>query len=293
MARAEHLAFAERYLAAFEARDLAALAALRLPTCERRWPQSGERALGREAIAAVEQATPEWPEVLHPVTVTSLGPDSMVIEVPVAAAGAGVAWEVVRLSLVDGQVGVETLYHADPFEAPAWRSAWVERRDPLAEVPDGSEPAPGDGIDREDAERWGRLLVAADLAVVEPMHARDWEGGYPQSGERYPSVAALVEAHEHYPGGLPVERLVEVAGPEDQWVLGPLLPLRIHGSGACWMFETRNDYADGSRVFQVVITRLQGGRMHRTRWYWCDAQTAAGWRSAWVEGYEPLVAREG
>jgi hypothetical protein len=30
----------------------------------------------------------------------------------------------------DGKVGRETLYFADPFEAPEWRAQWIERMDP-------------------------------------------------------------------------------------------------------------------------------------------------------------------
>jgi hypothetical protein len=29
----------------------------------------------------------------------------------------------------NGRVAHETQYFADPFQAPAWRAAWVQRRD--------------------------------------------------------------------------------------------------------------------------------------------------------------------
>ena len=40
---------------------------------------------------------------------------------------------VTRVEFRDGRIWRETRYYAEPFEAPAWRSAWVERiEEPVA-----------------------------------------------------------------------------------------------------------------------------------------------------------------
>lgn len=291
MARPRHLALVERYLAAMGGRDAAALRSLRAPDVTARWPQTGEIAFGRDAIERVEVDDPDLSGRERTIGVTSLGPDEVVMEVARGDVGgplAGRGWRVVRLGLDGDAIAREVVYVAAPFEPPEHRAAFVDRYDPLTEPPDLSEPALDDGIDREELDRWVRGLTGNDISLIVPLSHPDWQGEYPQSGERFASTQALVDAHRSYPGGLPHEDVVDVAGPADEWVLGPSLPLRIHGSGACWMAEIVNDYPDGSRSFQVVVTRLRRGRMHRTRWYWCAPSEPPSWRAGLTDRYDPL-----
>jgi hypothetical protein len=291
MARPRHLALVERYSEALDARDALALRSLRAPSVTARWPQTGEIAFGRDAIERVEAVDPDRSGWDHTIAVTSLGPDELVVELARGDAGGPIAsrsWRVVRMGLDGDTIAREVVYVAEPFEPPAFRAAFVDRYDPLAESPDLSEPALDDGIDREVLDGWVRGLTGNDMSVILPMSGPDWQGEYPQSGERFPSTQALIDAHVSYPGGLPREGVVEVAGPADEWVLGPSLPLKIHGSGACWMAEIVNDYPDGSRSFQVVVTRLRRGRMHRTRWYWCTPSEPPAWRADLTDRYDPL-----
>jgi hypothetical protein len=88
------------------------------------WPQSGERIRGRKNLMALREAYPAGVEFEAPrVTARrDLGVGEYVIRYD---------GEPVRVVAIvefgDGKVVRETHYFAGPFEAPAWRSAWVER----------------------------------------------------------------------------------------------------------------------------------------------------------------------
>ncbi|HEV8470258.1 MAG TPA: nuclear transport factor 2 family protein [Candidatus Limnocylindria bacterium] len=97
------------------------------------WPQSGERIRGRENIAAVNRNYPastgttpkmELRRILKPG-------DAWVIEGTIDY-GDGIPVSSVSIieTGVDGKVIRQTDYFANPFEAPAWRSKWVERMEP-------------------------------------------------------------------------------------------------------------------------------------------------------------------
>jgi hypothetical protein len=137
----------EAYGEAVRTRDFAALATLRAEawTCD--WPQSGERIRGHAADMAVHQSYPGYPE-LH-VTRLATSPEGWELTpllVPIRVHGAGPTaiiegvndypsgerWFVALLIEVgEGKVRRETGYFGRAFEAPSWRTALVERYDPL------------------------------------------------------------------------------------------------------------------------------------------------------------------
>jgi hypothetical protein len=90
-------------------------------------PQSGERIRGREAMRAFQEAYPT-PSAIQVRRVLAR-PGLWVVE-GVNDYGDSVSRMVDIIELRDGKILRETRYYADPFEAPTWRSQWVERFDP-------------------------------------------------------------------------------------------------------------------------------------------------------------------
>jgi SnoaL-like protein len=99
------------------------------------WPQSGERIRGRENVAAVAQNYPAGSGTSPISTLRRvLKPgEAWVIEGTIDY-GDGVPVSLVSIIEVgdDGKIARQTDYFANPFEAPAWRSKWVEKMEPVA-----------------------------------------------------------------------------------------------------------------------------------------------------------------
>jgi len=88
------------------------------------YPQSGERILGKANLRALRVAYPA--DLRFRVWRIRGAGDLWVTEYVIAYDGKPV--NVVSVMEFRGEkVGRETLYFADPFDAPAWRSQWVER----------------------------------------------------------------------------------------------------------------------------------------------------------------------
>jgi hypothetical protein len=138
----------DAYAEAIRQRVFATLATLRADDWICEWPQSGERLRGHGADVAVHSSYPGYPE-LH-VTRLATSPEGwemtpLLVPIRIHGAGpiaivegindypSGERWFVAQLlEVADGKVHRETGYFARAFEAPAWRSALVERYDPLA-----------------------------------------------------------------------------------------------------------------------------------------------------------------
>ncbi len=97
------------------------------------WPQSGERIRGLENIDAVNKNYPastgtnpkvELRRILKPG-------EAWIIEATIDY-GDGIPVSAVSIieTGADGKAIRQTDYFANPFEAPAWRSKWVERMEP-------------------------------------------------------------------------------------------------------------------------------------------------------------------
>lgn len=132
-----------RYAASSAAFDLETMAALRHPDWRVMWPQSGERVHGSEAFAEIIYNYPGG----NPTTEITrvVGAEDRWVVTPgntaLKVAGSGDFWWsewrvtypdgavylcVDLIELRDSRIFRETAYWAAPFEAPSWRSPWVE-----------------------------------------------------------------------------------------------------------------------------------------------------------------------
>jgi hypothetical protein len=91
-------------------------------------PQSGERIRGRENMRAFQEAFPNPPSIkLRRVLVR----DGLWVLEGVNDYGGGQVLNVVAIiELRDGKMFRDTRYYGEPFEAPQWRTQWVERMEP-------------------------------------------------------------------------------------------------------------------------------------------------------------------
>jgi hypothetical protein len=89
------------------------------------YPQSGERILGRRKLQALRSHHPGKPSGFDVKRILGMG-DLWVTEYMIGYQGRP-AYTVSIMEFRNGKVVHETQYFADPFEAPAWRSQWVQR----------------------------------------------------------------------------------------------------------------------------------------------------------------------
>jgi ketosteroid isomerase-like protein len=88
------------------------------------WPQSRERVRGADNRRAIYRSFPQLPTIT-PRRMLSAG-DIVVAEATLDYAGP--KYETVFIfELRDGRIAKETAYWSEAFEAPEWRSEWVER----------------------------------------------------------------------------------------------------------------------------------------------------------------------
>ncbi len=91
--------------------------------CE--YPQSGERILGRRNLQALRSHHPGKPSGFTVRRMLGTG-DLWITEYTITYLGRP-AYTVSIMEFRNGRVVHETQYFADPFEAPAWRSRWVQQ----------------------------------------------------------------------------------------------------------------------------------------------------------------------
>ncbi|WP_144140289.1 nuclear transport factor 2 family protein [Paraburkholderia sp. BCC1884] len=91
--------------------------------CE--YPQSGERIHGRANLQALRAHHPGKPSGFAVKRIQGQG-NLWVTEYAINYHGQ-VAYTVSIMEFRDGKVVHETQYFSEPFEAPAWRSQWVQR----------------------------------------------------------------------------------------------------------------------------------------------------------------------
>jgi len=89
------------------------------------YPQSGERILGRSNLEALRSHHPGKPSGFNVRRI--LGQGNLWITEYTIAYRNKTAYTVSIMEFRNGKVVHETQYFADPFEAPAWRSKWVQR----------------------------------------------------------------------------------------------------------------------------------------------------------------------
>lgn len=98
---------------------------LRDPEYVLEMPQSGERIRGRDTMRAMQEAYPAPPTDMRLRRVTGSG-DTWFVE-GVADWSGRVHYLAVIVEFRDGKIVRDTRYYAEPFEAPAWRTPFVER----------------------------------------------------------------------------------------------------------------------------------------------------------------------
>jgi ketosteroid isomerase-like protein len=93
------------------------------------YPQSGERILGRRNLQALRSHHPGKPSGFKVKRILGQG-DLWITEYTIVYQGRS-AFTVSIMEFRDGKVVHETQYFSDPFDAPPWRSQWVQvmRRD--------------------------------------------------------------------------------------------------------------------------------------------------------------------
>jgi len=89
------------------------------------YPQSGERILGRANLQALRSHHPGKPSGFNVRRIQGEG-TLWITEYSINYNGR-TAYTVSIMEFCDGKVVHETQYFADPFEAPEWRSQWVEK----------------------------------------------------------------------------------------------------------------------------------------------------------------------
>jgi hypothetical protein len=135
------------YIHALTVDDAAALAQLRDPGWVLDYPQSGERIRGHANERAIADNYPGGLPDFDPNRIVG-SEDRWVVSPSFTfqrVAGSGETWWtegrarypdgslwhlVTMFRLHDGRVAREITYWAEPFEAPAWRAAWVEEIGP-------------------------------------------------------------------------------------------------------------------------------------------------------------------
>jgi hypothetical protein len=140
-------AIVRRYAEACVRGDLAAMRELRDPGWVADWPQSGERVRGSDQFQRVNERYPGGSPTSDLVRIVG-SEDRWTVtaaQTLVRITGAGDFWWtewrmrypddrdylcVSLLELHGGRITRETVYWAEPFEAPSWRADLVERLDP-------------------------------------------------------------------------------------------------------------------------------------------------------------------
>lgn len=89
------------------------------------YPQSGERIFGRNNLQALRSHHPGKPSGFNVRRMLGTG-DLWITEYIITYQGQP-AYTVSIMEFSNGKVVHETQYFADPFEAPTWRTQWVEQ----------------------------------------------------------------------------------------------------------------------------------------------------------------------
>lgn len=126
MANASNEEIVRRYYQAQAAHDYDSAGALRDPDWVCEWPQSGERVRGSANDRAIME---NWPGGRPSgLSIRVVGSGDFWFADGTSVYPDGSTWFLsVLIQLRGGKVYRETWYFAPPFDAPAWRAAWVER----------------------------------------------------------------------------------------------------------------------------------------------------------------------
>ena len=130
-------------------------------------------------------------------------------------------------------------------------------------------------------------MNTGELDALSEIVAQDFEGYFPQSGERFRGIAAFREQLERYPGGPQVgvtdTQSAVVVGDDERWVITPgytVLPL---AGPERYTTVVKTKYPDGSIWHVVSIVQVRDGKLASTETYFAPAFDPPEWRSDIVE----------
>ncbi len=124
MGEVENRATIERYLEAFQSKDMTILDEVYADDAVQEWPQSGERIIGKRNIRAINENYPGLPAA----TTRRISGSGDVWTIETTLDYGGEVYNAVSvLEFRDGKVTRQTDYFASPFPPPEWRAQWVER----------------------------------------------------------------------------------------------------------------------------------------------------------------------
>jgi ketosteroid isomerase-like protein len=114
----------ERFFEAFERGEVDALDDLLHEDYVEEYPQSGERIRGKDNLRAVNDNYPGMPTMIEHSYVLSgdLGVIKMTLDY-----GDNRVYACEIVDFEDGRMKRARAYFAEPFDAPEWRTQWVER----------------------------------------------------------------------------------------------------------------------------------------------------------------------
>jgi len=114
----------ERLIACINDRNIAVMDELFHDDAIMDWPQSRERVRGADNRRAIYRSFPQLPTIT-PRRMLSAGG---IVVAEATLDYAGPKYETVFIfELRDGRISTETAYWSEAFEAPEWRSEWVEK----------------------------------------------------------------------------------------------------------------------------------------------------------------------
>lgn len=125
MERDENRRVVERFWEAMKANDFRAAGELLHDEYVLEWPQSKERIRGRENFVAINENYPAegtWSFTVHRIVA-----DGGEVATDVSVTDGTQSARAVTFSEVrDGRISRQTEFWPDPYEAPEWRSRWIE-----------------------------------------------------------------------------------------------------------------------------------------------------------------------
>lgn len=125
MSHHENRQVVERVIKAMINGDLDAVEQFMAEDAVVEWPQSGERIVGRQACLMVYRNYPGGSPRYELNRITGAG-DAFAVEL-VGDYGGDKVFMTSIVEFAGGKIVRQTDYWSYPFEAPEWRSGWVER----------------------------------------------------------------------------------------------------------------------------------------------------------------------
>jgi ketosteroid isomerase-like protein len=124
MGEAENRATLEKVFDALQRQDMGGYTEAYAEDAVQEWPQSGERIVGRDNIKAVNDNYPGFPKSEQRRLIGS--GDLWIGELTLNYDG-DIQHGISVFEMRDGKIVRETDYFGAPWEAPEWRSQWVEK----------------------------------------------------------------------------------------------------------------------------------------------------------------------